>query len=571
MSSRAQKFVRRIYEAARNLGLADPQARLAASQAALETGYGKSVKGNNYFGIKAGRSWDGPTQDFRTWENVGGRRVNITDRFRKYDSPEDSLLDWVETMERRWPEAMRADTFEDAVEGTRYGRSGGYASDDDYGTKLASIERRIGDAFDPFNPGLAQYVEATEDAGRVQPLDVDTSPMALANTLTLPGIDGMRMAQARQVASPPMENPFNRSFPDNAVGALADRDTGQPLPRTVQAMLSGAPQGSFIPGGPAERALGLTGRPPATPAPRTAVARGPDLPAMTASRAEPRISNVANARVSNAFGDIGRAQASVSANNMPMAAQAIVPSPRMRAIASPDRLQSPFSAVREANAPNRIANAFGAVSDVNTPSMAGAYGGVPSPDQSMTDEAAAPATTPGGFTGPQAPLPVLDAPVTVASPPPVASVTPTLPDVPVPMPNPMRTGIAPQRGLLDRIRPQSLPAIAGTLAGGVIAGPIGAVAGRVAGGGVNALMQNAPQMISPSWGMQSYNATPQGRAVQAGTAGGGFNTADYQRGYAQAGGSRDPHSYSRALAEEQRQRSRAGQKTVGDAFGGWFR
>ena len=129
MASRVNDFVRRVYETARRIGLREPQARLAASQAALETGYGKSVKGNNYFGIKAGSSWDGPVQNFRTWEVENGNRVNITDKFRKYDSLEDSLVDWVETMERRWPGAMQAETFQDAAQGLRYGQRGGYASD----------------------------------------------------------------------------------------------------------------------------------------------------------------------------------------------------------------------------------------------------------------------------------------------------------------------------------------------------------------------------------------------------------------------------------------------------------
>lgn len=143
MASRQQQFVERVYQAARNIGLAEPQARLAATQAALETGYGKSVKGNNYFGIKAGSSWGGATQNFRTWEEVNGKRVNITDEFRAYATPEESLRDWVSLMERRYPEALQADTFEQATKALRYGQRGGYATDSQYGNKLSFIEREF--------------------------------------------------------------------------------------------------------------------------------------------------------------------------------------------------------------------------------------------------------------------------------------------------------------------------------------------------------------------------------------------------------------------------------------------
>ena len=142
MLSRQEKFAREVYTRAREMGMPEPQARLAAAQASLETAYGRSVRGNNYFGIKAGRSWDGPTQNFKTWEEVNGKRKNITDRFRAYDNMEDSLSDWKRTVERRWPDAAAAETFPDAVEGLRYGRRGGYATDTQYGNKLGYINRK---------------------------------------------------------------------------------------------------------------------------------------------------------------------------------------------------------------------------------------------------------------------------------------------------------------------------------------------------------------------------------------------------------------------------------------------
>jgi hypothetical protein len=47
MKNLVNEFTRNVYIAAKNLGLPDPQARLAATQASLETAYGKSVKIGN--------------------------------------------------------------------------------------------------------------------------------------------------------------------------------------------------------------------------------------------------------------------------------------------------------------------------------------------------------------------------------------------------------------------------------------------------------------------------------------------------------------------------------------------
>ncbi|WP_305986468.1 hypothetical protein [Roseibium sp. MMSF_3544] len=77
-----------------------------------------------------------------------------------------------------------------------------------------------------------------------------------------PGIFGMYQAlndmNVTAAPTPPdakPENPANPTYPDGAVGPLISRDTGRTIPRTVADMLSGALEGSFIPGGPAERAL----------------------------------------------------------------------------------------------------------------------------------------------------------------------------------------------------------------------------------------------------------------------------------------------------------------------------
>ena len=66
------------------------------AQAAIESNWGRSTlsaKYNNYFGIKAGKSWKGKTVNMKTGEVFNGQNVTITSNFRVYDSLVDSIRD----------------------------------------------------------------------------------------------------------------------------------------------------------------------------------------------------------------------------------------------------------------------------------------------------------------------------------------------------------------------------------------------------------------------------------------------------------------------------------------------
>jgi hypothetical protein len=166
-------FFERAYSDARAAGLNDTQARLAASQAALETGFGRSVVGNNYFGIKAGSSWNGPTVTAGTWEDTAGGPVRETARFRSYTNPASAFSDWASTVSRKWSDAFNAPTFNEAVEGLNYGQAGGYATDRNYGGKLRSINAKYGPQADQVD-GIMSAINPPESA-------VPTSrPMTLA-------------------------------------------------------------------------------------------------------------------------------------------------------------------------------------------------------------------------------------------------------------------------------------------------------------------------------------------------------------------------------------------------------
>lgn len=140
-SSNPSDFYNRAYnavlQAATNQGLENPEviARLGAAQSSLETGYGKSAPGNNFFGVK------GPGQTQRTQEVIDGQRVTINDSFRAYNSLEDSANDYVKFLREnpRYARVLASKSPDEAI--AFQGRSG-YATDPNYGPSLASIHSK---------------------------------------------------------------------------------------------------------------------------------------------------------------------------------------------------------------------------------------------------------------------------------------------------------------------------------------------------------------------------------------------------------------------------------------------
>ena len=75
--------------------------------AALETGYGQRVKGNNFFGIKANSAWKGKKMAFATHEYLKDNvRHQLVDVFRKYDSPNESFQDFCMLIRTLYPQCI---------------------------------------------------------------------------------------------------------------------------------------------------------------------------------------------------------------------------------------------------------------------------------------------------------------------------------------------------------------------------------------------------------------------------------------------------------------------------------
>ena len=125
-----------LQSAAQSLGVS-PNVLLA--QAALESGWGRSMPGNNLFGVKAGAGWDGDTVQAHTHEASANGAVGETAQFRAYPSLAAAVADYVQLIARnaRYRAALGAGT-----DPLAYGQAlvaGGYATDPDYASKLAVV------------------------------------------------------------------------------------------------------------------------------------------------------------------------------------------------------------------------------------------------------------------------------------------------------------------------------------------------------------------------------------------------------------------------------------------------
>jgi peptidoglycan hydrolase FlgJ len=133
--------------AARELGV-DPHALLA--QAALETGWGKSVPCNaagkcsfNLFGIKAGTQWSGAAVNVPTLEFEEGVAVRKVERFRAYESPSDSFSDYAKLIGNNARYQNAVGTGENVAAFASALQQGGYATDPNYARKLMAVANEL--------------------------------------------------------------------------------------------------------------------------------------------------------------------------------------------------------------------------------------------------------------------------------------------------------------------------------------------------------------------------------------------------------------------------------------------
>jgi flagellar protein FlgJ len=129
----AQQLWPQITAAAQKLGV-PPVAILA--QSALETGWGASAAGNNFFGIKAAPGQ--PATNRPTHEMIDGVLTAQTAAFRDYQTPSAGLADYVNLIQSAYQPALNQATVAGFAQTLQ---SGGYATDQNYAAKILAISQ----------------------------------------------------------------------------------------------------------------------------------------------------------------------------------------------------------------------------------------------------------------------------------------------------------------------------------------------------------------------------------------------------------------------------------------------
>lgn len=151
------------------------------AQAALETGWGRSLPRNQYgesslnlFGIKAGSDWKGPRAVISTLEFINGVPERRREPFRMYKSVGEAFDDYVALLEAR-PRYAEALGARSAAGYANALQQGGYATDPDYAKKIIAILAR-GLPGRETNSDVSQVI-----ARRADSLSGDTRPVNLAD------------------------------------------------------------------------------------------------------------------------------------------------------------------------------------------------------------------------------------------------------------------------------------------------------------------------------------------------------------------------------------------------------
>lgn len=133
-------------QAAKKLGV---EPRYLVAQAALETGWGKSIirdsdggSSHNLFGIKS-HGWGGKSANVTTSEYVQGVKVKQKDDFRSYASFEQSFNDYVDFLQSngRYKQALQATANPERFVSEL--QQAGYATDPNYARKISQIARKM--------------------------------------------------------------------------------------------------------------------------------------------------------------------------------------------------------------------------------------------------------------------------------------------------------------------------------------------------------------------------------------------------------------------------------------------
>jgi flagellar protein FlgJ len=147
LMAHATDLARAIWPALRMAGsiLGVPPVGLLA-QAALETGWGSAVPGDNLFGIKGAAGQASTPQ--ATHEMIDGAMVPATAKFRDYDSPMACVTDYIRLIQSNFQNVIGQDSVASFAHALQ---AGGFATDGNYASKIIMISQ---------SPMMAQMLQA---------------------------------------------------------------------------------------------------------------------------------------------------------------------------------------------------------------------------------------------------------------------------------------------------------------------------------------------------------------------------------------------------------------------------
>ena len=131
---------------------------LILSQAYVESGAGKSLlatKYNNFFGVKADKSWQGKTVTLKTKEQTkAGQVYTIFDKFRIYNSPGESFIEQIKFLKSN-PRYTKAGLFtypDNYLKQADTLQKAGYATDINYAKLLKDVSSNFVSVFNKIKP-----------------------------------------------------------------------------------------------------------------------------------------------------------------------------------------------------------------------------------------------------------------------------------------------------------------------------------------------------------------------------------------------------------------------------------
>lgn len=120
-------------------------ASVTVAQALIESGWGTSELSatyNNYFGIKKGSGWNGPTVTMPTREVINGKTIIVKAEFRVYDSPLESLKNHSSILSASRYSGVKGET--DYRKAITIIKNGGYATDPNYVSIICKVIEQYG-------------------------------------------------------------------------------------------------------------------------------------------------------------------------------------------------------------------------------------------------------------------------------------------------------------------------------------------------------------------------------------------------------------------------------------------